>query len=231
MRPPGNPVPARPAASDRLRSDNDVTIHAAWSPGEIRVAAVAKGALVDYALWRPGSPYAVGDVYRGRVTGIVPAMAGAFVALTNGKPGRTDAVDGFLPNSEGAKGLNEGSILTVRITRAAQGGKGPRLSARFTPAEDSSGDKSLGLLRRGIDPVRELAARYAKADVLVDDPALAASLRADLGDRLTRRSEAFDDRIETEVGESRIIAGHSGLGCAALRASVSCFGGDRCRWR
>ena len=116
-------------------------------------------------------------------------MAGAFVTLP--------AADGFLPNSEGAKGLNDGAIVTVRITRAALGGKGPRLSARDTEAVGS--DKTLGLLRRGIDPLRELAARYPAAEVLVDDPAFAASLRPDLGDRLRRVAEAFDDGIETEV--------------------------------
>lgn len=35
--------------------------------------------------------------------------------------------------------------------------------------------------------------------MLVDDPALAASLRADLGERVTRVAVAFDDAIETEV--------------------------------
>jgi Ribonuclease G/E len=182
-----------PPASDK------VTIHAAWSPGEVRVAALADGILVDYALWRPGSPDGVGDVYRGRVTAIVPAMAGGFVALTGGTPGPAYAAEGFLPDSEGAKGVTEGATLIVRISRAAQGGKGPRLSTRVNWIEDSPGNNSLGLLRRGIDPLRELAARYSKAEVRVDDPALAASLRADLGERLTRAPQAFDDAIESEV--------------------------------
>jgi hypothetical protein len=136
-------------------------------------------------------------------------MAGAFITLTGGTSGRADAVEGFLPDSEGAKGVSEGAILLVRITRAAQGGKGPRLSTRVgwvedspgrkSPGDNSLGDKSLGLLRRGIDPLRELATRYSEAGVLVDDPALAASLRADLGARLTRGAHAFDDAIETDV--------------------------------
>src|SRR5277367_4174747 len=105
-----------------------VTIHAAWSPGEVRVAAIADGVLVDYALWRPGAPDGVGDVYLGRVTAVVPAMAGAFVTFADGAQ-NIAPMDGFLPNSEGAKGLNEGTIVTVKVTRAALGGKGPRLSA------------------------------------------------------------------------------------------------------
>lgn len=60
-----------------------VTIQASTSPGEIRVAAVRDGALLDYSLWHPGAPDGVGDLYRGRVVAVVPGMAGAFVALTN----------------------------------------------------------------------------------------------------------------------------------------------------
>ncbi len=73
-----------------------VTLVAACSPGEIRVAAVQDGVLVDYAIWRPGRPDGVGDVHRGRVTAVVPGMAGAFVALAG--------ADGFLPDSAGAAG-------------------------------------------------------------------------------------------------------------------------------
>src|SRR4029077_15319349 len=59
-----------------------VVIHAAWSPGEVRVAAMAGGTLVDYAVWRPGSPDGVGDVHLGRVSAAMPAMAGVFVTLS-----------------------------------------------------------------------------------------------------------------------------------------------------
>jgi hypothetical protein len=135
----------------------------------------------------------VGDIHRGRVTAIVPAMAGAFVALAG-----SGQAEGFLPDSEAAKGLTEGAIITVRITRAAQAGKGPRLSARVEPV-DSAIDGPLGLRRRGTDPLRECAARYPEASILVDDPALAASSRADLGERITLVADAFDDAIETEV--------------------------------
>ena len=38
----------------------------------------------------------------------------------------------FLPDSEGAAGVTEGWLCGVRVTRAAQGGKGPRLTARQT---------------------------------------------------------------------------------------------------
>jgi Ribonuclease G/E len=181
----------------------DVTIRAAWSPGEVRIAATSGDALLDYALWRPGSPDGVGDVYWGRVAAIVPAMAGAFIALTAGPSGRGGASEAFLPDSGGATGgakrLTEGEMLIVRVVRAAQGGKGPRVSARVDWTESGLAEKTLGLVRRGVDPLREMAARYPDAGVLVDDPALAASLRPQFGERLTRVSLAFDDAIEAEV--------------------------------
>jgi hypothetical protein len=175
----------------RPAGPREVTIHAASSPGEIRIAVTMDRVLTDYALWRPGSPDGLGDVYRGRVSAIVPTMAGAFVVL----PGRADAAAGFLPNSDGADGLVEGAVVTVQITRAAFGGKGPRLSARVPDGAEGR----VGLLRSGVDPLHELAARYPTAGIRVDDPALAGLLRADVGNRLAIVPRAFDDTIETEV--------------------------------
>jgi Ribonuclease G/E len=141
-----------------------VSICVASSPGEAQVAVVDGDRLLDFFLWRPGAPDGVGDVHRGRVIAAVPAMAGAFVALAD--------AEGFLPDSEGAKGLSAGTLLTVRVTRAAQGNKGPRLTARVTEAADGS----VRLVRRGPDPVRRFAERYPEAAVLVDDAGVAASL-------------------------------------------------------
>ena len=178
-----------------------VTIHALSSPGEVQVALVQDDALIDFSLWRPGAPDGVGDLHRGRVLSVVPAMSGAFVALAD--------AEAFLPDSEGAKGLSVGTILPVRITRAAQGQKGPRLTARLTDEEMSAaGSGPVGLVRRGPDPLRRFAAQSPKAGVVVDDAALAASLRAEFGERLRREagggvsdevSAAIDALAESEV--------------------------------
>jgi len=101
-----------------------VRILAACSPGEVRAAAVDDAGLLDYAVWRPGAPDGVGDLHRGRIAALAPAMAGAFVRLEG-------AADGFLPDSEGGAGATEGQALGVRVVRAAQGGKGPRLTAHL----------------------------------------------------------------------------------------------------
>jgi Ribonuclease G/E len=149
------------------------------------------GFLVDYAIWRPGAPDGVGDLHRGRVTAVVPAMAGAFVAIG-------DAA-GFLPDSEGAAGVTQGTVLAVRVTRAAHGGKGPRLTARLNEAERRlAGTGPPALLRRGPGALGRLAAMHADAPVVVDDPALAATLRPLLRSRLTV-GPTFDDAVEPEI--------------------------------
>lgn len=156
-------------------------ILASCSPGEVRVAVLRGGRFLDYAIWRPGQPDGVGDVYRGRVTALMPAMAGAFVTL--------GAEDGFLPDSEGAKGLSVGAILPVRVTRAAIGGKGPRLSARVS---DEVPPGAVGLIRRGPGALERLAAAYPEAEILIDDPAMAPR-------GATRVAQAFDDDIAGRV--------------------------------
>jgi Ribonuclease G/E len=168
-----------------------VKILVSASPGEVRVAACEDRALVDYAIWRPGAPDGVGDLYRGRVVARVPAMAGAFVELGHAR--------GFLPDTQGGASAGEGTILGVRITRAAQGGKGPRLTAHLSKDEPALvGSGPPALLRRGRDVVQRLGALHPKAPIVVDDAALAAQLRPVLGSRL-EQGTAFDDDIEAAV--------------------------------
>lgn len=161
-------------------------IRVASSPGEARVAVTVDGVLRDFALWRPGSPDGIGDIHRGRIIRHVPAMAGAFVALAG--------AEGFLPDSEGAKGLSEGTILPVRITRSAQGGKGPRLSARDLGGIAAAG--GVGLVARGPDAVARFAALWPDATLIVDDP----GVRLGPPDRPSQVDRAgFDDSLQTQI--------------------------------
>jgi Ribonuclease G/E len=164
---------------------------ASASPGEVRVAAV-EDLLVDFSIWRPGAPDGVGDLHRGRVRARMPALAGSFLAL--------DGAEGFLPDSEGGARATEGDAIAVRVTRAPQGGKGPRLTANLSRADLALvGSGPPALLRRGPDAVRRLAALYPSAEVLVDDAALAALLRPALGERLRVVPRAFDEAVEADI--------------------------------
>jgi len=158
-------------------------ILASSSPGEVRVALVDAETLLDYGIWRPGAPDGVGDLHRGRVIARFAAMAGTFVAL--------DGSEGFLPDSEGGAGLREGDAVSVRVTRAAQGGKGPRLTARLAADEVPPA--------RGAGALLELARRNGTVPVRVDDSALAARLKPELGERLEVTAQAFDDGTEEQV--------------------------------
>ena len=162
-----------------------MTILAACSPGEVRVAAVEGGLLLDYAIWRPGRPDGLGDVHRGRVSAVMPGMAGVFVAL--------DGADGFLPDSAGGKGRGVGDRVAVRVTRAAQGGKGPRLAA----VDEDAGDGPPRLLRRGANAVERLAGLH-DGPVLVDDAAIALLLRPALGARV-QLGPVLDAALEDQI--------------------------------
>lgn len=175
------------------------------SPGERRVALVAGGALREYWVERPDRPDGVGDLHRARVTALAPAISGAFLLLGDGSTG-------FLPEAEASPGpdrppigkaVSVGMLLTVRVTRAAQGGKGPRVSARLGPDE---ADPALAtgpprLLRRGPDAVHRLAMAHPEVRLLVDSAALAASLRPALGNERVglARGPVFDDALEAEL--------------------------------
>jgi Ribonuclease G/E len=168
-------------------------IRAVVSPGEVRVLAEQDGTLLDYAIWRPGRPDGVGDLHRGRIQAKVPQMAGAFVLI--------EGATGFLPDSEGGAAATEGEALTVRVTRAAQGGKGPRLSAHLTPDEAGTAERVQAprLLRRGPGAVERLAAIYPDAPVLADDPVLVASLRPRLGEQIAIGQNLLDDHLAEQV--------------------------------
>ncbi|WP_309139538.1 ribonuclease E/G [Siccirubricoccus sp. G192] len=181
-------------------------ILASASPGEVRVALL-RGEVLE-AAWveRPARPDGVGDLHRARVSALAPAMAGAFLALAGEQTG-------FLPESAAgpagarqpiARSVQEGLILPVRVTRAAQGGKGPRVTARLTPEEAAlaaaAPPGAPRLLARGPEAALRLARAFPSAPVLTDGAALATRLRAVLGpDRMTFSPRpVFDDALEAE---------------------------------
>jgi Ribonuclease G/E len=180
------------------------------SPGEVQALAERDGTLLDYAIWRPGRPDGVGDLHRGRVQARVPQMAGAFVLIEEGT--------GFLPDSEGGADATEGEAVGVRVTRAAQGGKGPRLTARLAPEEVRlvGTGPAPALLRHGPGAVERLAALYPDAAVLADDPALVALLRPRLGERIAPGRDLLDEGL---AAQTEALAGPEATLPGGLRAS------------
>ena len=150
-------------------------IYGMAGPGEIRAVAVQDGQIVDVAIERPGRPDGVGDVHRGRITAHVAALAGSFVALAEG--------EGFLPDSRAPPGVSQGQAVSVRIVRAAQGGKGPRLDARGL-VEAQPGPPTL--IERGAGAIARLAALHPRVAIHVDHPGLVAQMRALVGERLVQ---------------------------------------------
>lgn len=159
------------------------------SPGERRVALLRDGTLTEAWVERPARPDGVGDVVAARVAALAPAMAGAFILMPDGSTG-------FLPESEASRDrrpirevAQEGQLLVLRVTRAAQGLKGPRLSARRAPPLTA---REPGLLERGPDAAQRLRAAFPEAAFLADDRMEAARLGASYTPR------AFDDALEAE---------------------------------
>lgn len=166
----------------------DCTLYLEASPGECRCALVRAGSLAEFLIDRPAAPDGLGDVFWARVTARVPAMAGYFVSL--------GAEEAFLPESEAQPGLGVGDGVVVAVSRAAQGGKGKRVSARQGAASGLAGGGKPGLLRLGPSAAEELRAAYPQALVVEG-----------------RLPEALEAEIEA-LGESELELG------GGMRASI-----------
>ncbi|HEY6431655.1 MAG TPA: ribonuclease E/G [Acetobacteraceae bacterium] len=105
-----------------------------------------------------------------------------------------------MPDSETATPLTEGTLLAVRITRAAQADKGPRLTARLAGDEVALGGSGpQRLIRRGPGAVERLARLYPDASVMMDDPGLAAALQSVLSRRIELVPRVLDDETESQI--------------------------------
>jgi Rne/Rng family ribonuclease len=92
------------------------------SPGETRAASVDRdGRLVALQVERLGEESLVGAVCRGRVARIEKATQSAFVDIGLSRPGLINR----------ARGLHEGQMLAVQVSRDAWGDKGPAVTANI----------------------------------------------------------------------------------------------------
>lgn len=181
----------------------EALILAEASPGEVRTALLLGGLLTEAWVERPARPDGVGDLHRGRVVATAAAMSGAFVALQGNETGFLPENAASAPRQPIKQAVQEGQILGLRVTRAAQAGKGPRLSALLTEAEAAriaaAPAGAPRLVARGPCAAERLAARYPEAHIRVHGAAKAAALRAALGDRVVLSHGAvFDEVLEGE---------------------------------
>ena len=181
----------------------EALILAEASPGEVRTALLLGGRLTEAWVERPARPDGVADLHRGRVVAISAAMSGAFVALPGNETGFLPESAASAPRQPIKQAVQEGQILGLRVTRAAQARKGPRLSAVLTDAEAAliaaAPAGAPRLVTRGPCAAQRLAARYPKAVLRVAGAGLVARLRVALGDRvLAQHGAVFDEEIEGE---------------------------------
>ena len=173
------------------------------SPGEARTALLLGGVLTEAWVERPARPDGVGDLQRGRVLAISAAMSGAFVALAGNETGFLPESAASAPRQPIKKAVQEGQILGLRVTRAAQAGKGARLSALLTEAEATriaaAPAGAPRLVARGPSAAERLAALNSDAVVRVHGASFAAKLRGTLGHRVVLSHGAvFDEVLEGE---------------------------------
>ena len=106
-------------------------------PGETRIALVENGRLAEVEVARRQALSAVGDIYLGRVEGVLPALDAAFVDIGLGRPGFL-----ALPEARphGAAGgddgigdyVGEGDKVLVQVQRDPFQDKGAKLTTHIT---------------------------------------------------------------------------------------------------
>jgi len=99
--------------------------------GEVRVAIIEEGLLVDLIIERENRSSLIGNIYLGRVERVIKGIGAAFIDLGGRK-------SGFLPlnkiNDNGTKSkfLDEGRSICVQVKRDEFGEKGPQLSTEIS---------------------------------------------------------------------------------------------------
>src|SRR5882672_9430188 len=120
---------------------------------ETRIALLEDGALAEIYIERAGAPGIVGNIYRGRITNVLPGMQSAFVdiglerdaflCVTDVLPPHEDAAGGIedarlVPGPTARRGpavetlLRENQEILVQVLKEGIGGKGPRVTAQVS---------------------------------------------------------------------------------------------------
>lgn len=115
------------------------------APHETRVAILEDKSLVELMLDRPDAQRMVGDIYLGRVEGVLPGIQAAFVNIGTEKAAFlhvSDIADEDPEASEEEKGvkryppiqtlIKKGDEILVQVTKEPIGTKGPRVTAQIS---------------------------------------------------------------------------------------------------
>lgn len=115
------------------------------APHETRVAILEDNVLVELMLDRPDAQRIVGDIYLGRVEGVLPGIQAAFVSIGSEKAAFlhvSDLADEDPEASEEEKGvkryppiqslIRKGEQVLVQVTKEPIGTKGPRVTAQVS---------------------------------------------------------------------------------------------------
>jgi len=111
-------------------------------PGETRIALLDSGCLCDFCVDRADLRSAVGDVFLGRVEGVLPNIAAAFVNIGQEKPGflglaeaRPAGVRSEPTGEQRAERItdyvNEGDAVVVQVQRDPTDDKGAKLTTHI----------------------------------------------------------------------------------------------------
>ena len=113
--------------------------------GQKRMAVLEDGALVEYAVDRPGSEKLNGNIYKGVVRDILPGIQASFVniglekngylSLDDIAVGRGDMTDSLKEQIRRRGGnIRRGQEMLVQVVKETSGAKGPRISGNVTIA-------------------------------------------------------------------------------------------------
>lgn len=106
-------------------------------PQEKRAAIVEDGRLEEFYIERPQDKTIVGNIYKGKIEAILPAVGAAFVDIGLVKKGflylseRQEEFESFEPTEAKPREFKKGENVLVQVVKESFGTKGPRLSSHI----------------------------------------------------------------------------------------------------
>lgn len=159
-------------------------------PGETRIALVEDGRLAEVEVTRTQAQSAAGDIYLGRVEGVRPALAAAFIDIGLERPGFLALPEARPHGVEGGNDgigdyVGEGDKVLVQVQRDAFQDKGAKLTTHITlPGAVlvmAPGRPGIGVSRRIADEETRDRVR-ARIQDLAGDGFIARTAAAGAGD-------------------------------------------------